>query len=158
GLHLLRDGVLGRGRDAQPAHAAQGCVEARALAPAVRRGSRGFATKQGGDMKLTTAFAAIALALLAPLAHADWPDRPIKLIVPLSAGGANDLMGRAAAEGLSKRLKQPVVVENKPGAGAIVGTQAAAKAAPDGYTFLVSGNGVVTNSMLHKTLPYADSE
>jgi len=93
-----------------------------------------------------------------PTAAAEWPDRPIKLVVPFAAGGANDLMGRAAAEGLSKRLKQPVVIENKPGAGAIVGTQAVAKAAPDGYTFLVAGNGVVTNSMLNKTLPYADSE
>jgi tripartite-type tricarboxylate transporter receptor subunit TctC len=109
-------------------------------------------------MKLQTLLAASAFALLAPLAHAEWPDHAIKLIVPFSAGGANDLMGRAAAEGLSKRLKQPVIVENKPGAGAIVGTQLAAKAAPDGYTFLVGAIGVVTNSMLHKTLPYSDSE
>jgi len=100
----------------------------------------------------------LAFVVVVPTASAEWPDRPIKLVVPFAAGGANDLMGRAAAEGLSKRLKQPVVIENKPGAGAIVGTQAVAKAAPDGYTFLVAGNGVVTNSMLNKTLPYADSE
>jgi len=99
-----------------------------------------------------------AFAVVVPTAAADWPDRPIKFVVPFAAGGANDLMGRAAAEGLSKRLKQPVIIENKPGAGAIVGTQAVAKAAPDGYTFLVGAIGVVTNSMLHKTLPYADSE
>jgi len=99
-----------------------------------------------------------AWAMIVPPAAAEWPDRPIKLVVPFAAGGANDLMGRAAAEGLSKRLKQPVVIENKPGAGAIVGTQAVAKAAPDGYTFLVGAIGVVTNSLLHKSLPYADNE
>ena len=101
---------------------------------------------------------ACALAFLAPLAHAEWPDHAIRLVVPFAAGGANDLMGRAAAEGLSKRLKVPVVIENQPGAGAIVGTQAVAKAAPDGYTFLVGAIGVVTNSLLHKTLPYSDHE
>jgi tripartite-type tricarboxylate transporter receptor subunit TctC len=101
---------------------------------------------------------ALGLVSLAPAAHAEWPDRPIKFVVPFAAGGANDLMGRAAAEGLAKRLKQPVIIENKPGAGAIVGTQAVAKAAPDGYTFLVGAVGVVTNSMLNKSLPYADSE
>jgi len=109
-------------------------------------------------MNLRAVFAFLFAFLVVPTAAAEWPDRPIKLVVPFAAGGANDLMGRAAAEGLSKRLKQPVVIENKPGAGAIVGTQAVAKAAPDGYTFLVAGNGVVTNSMLNKTLPYADSE
>jgi len=112
-------------------------------------------------MKKTALLAAAlagTLAALAPAAHADWPDRAIKLVVPFAPGGANDLMGRAAAEGLSKRLKQPVIVENKPGAGAIVGTQAVAKAAPDGYTFLVGAVGVVTNSMLNKSLPYEDRE
>jgi tripartite-type tricarboxylate transporter receptor subunit TctC len=106
---------------------------------------------------LLAALSPVLAAIAAP-AEADWPDHPIKLIVPFAPGGANDLMGRAAAEGLSRRLKQPVVVENKPGAGAIVGTQIVAKAQPDGYTFLVSAVGVVTNSMLHKQLPYADNE
>jgi tripartite-type tricarboxylate transporter receptor subunit TctC len=101
---------------------------------------------------------AVAASLAAPAAHADWPERPIKFVVPFAAGGANDLMGRAAAEGLARRLKQPVIIENKPGAGAIVGTPAVAKAAPDGYTFLVGAVGVVTNSMLNKSLPYEDRE
>ncbi len=91
-------------------------------------------------------------------ARAEWPDRPIKFIVPFAAGGANDLMARAAAEDDSRRLNHPVIIENKPGAGAIVGTQFVAKAAPDGYTFLIGAAGVVTNSFLHKQLPYADSE
>jgi len=67
-----------------------------------------------------------------------WPDHPIRFIVPFTAGGANDLMGRAAAEGVSKRLGQPVVVENKPGAGAVIGADYVAKAKPDGYTLLLA--------------------
>jgi tripartite-type tricarboxylate transporter receptor subunit TctC len=72
----------------------------------------------------------IALAALSCLtfdARAAWPDRPIKWVVPFSAGGANDLIARAAAEGVSKRIKQPVIIENKPGAGAAIGAAYAAE-------------------------------
>jgi tripartite-type tricarboxylate transporter receptor subunit TctC len=64
-----------------------------------------------------------------------WPNRPIKIIVPFGPGGANDLVARAAAEGMSKELNQSVVIENKPGAGATLGADFVAKSAPDGYTF-----------------------
>ena len=97
--------------------------------------------------------------VLAPAAFAQtWPDHPIRFIVPFAPGGANDLMGRAAAEGVSKKLGQPVVVENKPGAGAIIGADYVAKSKPDGYTFLVGAAGVVTNSALMKSMPYQDSD
>jgi len=102
--------------------------------------------------------AAFAMMVAPFAARADWPDRPIRFVVPFSAGGANDLMGRAAADGVSKKLGQPVVVENKPGAGAIVGAEYVAKAKPDGYTFLVGAAGVVTNSMIRKDMPYKDEE
>src|SRR3954471_19238361 len=102
--------------------------------------------------------AAFALAFAAPFAHADWPDKPIKWIVPFAPGGANDLIARAAAEGVSKRLKQPVVIENKPGAGAAIGAEHVAKSKGDGYTFLIGAAGVVTNSMIRKDMPYADSD
>jgi tripartite-type tricarboxylate transporter receptor subunit TctC len=98
------------------------------------------------------------LAALAIPAQAEWPDRPVKWIVPFSAGGANDLMARAAAQGVSKRIKQPVVIENKPGAGAAIGAEYVAKAKPDGYTFLIGAAGVITNSMIRKDMPYADSD
>jgi len=101
--------------------------------------------------------APLALFLAAPV-HADWPDRAIKWVVPFAPGGANDLIARAAAEGVSKRLKQPVIIENKPGAGAAIGAEYVAKAKPDGYTFLIGAAGVITNSMVRKDMPYADSD
>ena len=91
-------------------------------------------------------------------AQTNWPTRPIRLVVPFSAGGANDLMARAAAEGASKVLGQPVVIDNKPGAGATLGADIVAKSAPDGYTFLVSAAGVVSNSMIKKHMPYKDED
>jgi tripartite-type tricarboxylate transporter receptor subunit TctC len=103
--------------------------------------------------------AAFAITLVLPcLAHGQWPDRPVKWVVPFAPGGANDLIARAAAEGVSKRIKQPVVIENKPGAGAAIGAEYVAKAKPDGYTFLIGAAGVVTNSMIRKDMPYADSD
>ena len=87
-----------------------------------------------------------------------WPTRPIRLVVPFSTGGANDLMARAAAEGAAKALGQTIVVENKPGAGATLGADIVAKSAPDGYTFLVSAAGVISNSMIKKSMPYKDAD
>jgi tripartite-type tricarboxylate transporter receptor subunit TctC len=108
--------------------------------------------------RVVSAVASASLLLAATAALADWPDRPIKWIVPFSAGGANDLMARAAAEGVARRLKQPVVIENKPGAGAAIGAEYVAKSKPDGYTWLIGAAGVITNSMIRKDMPYADSD
>lgn len=104
------------------------------------------------------AISLIACSLAAPAARAEWPDHPIRWVVPFGPGGANDLIARVAADGVRKGLGQPVVIENRPGAGAVVGTAAVANAPPDGYTFLIGANGVVTNSMLIKNLPYADAQ
>src|SRR5438874_8906217 len=101
-------------------------------------------------LRSTIAFASVVL--VAHAARADWPDKPIHFIVPFSPGGANDLMGRAAAEGVAKRLKRPVVVENKPGASAALGADYVAKSKPDGYTFLVGAAGVITNSLIRKDM------
>ncbi|MBC8022540.1 MAG: tripartite tricarboxylate transporter substrate binding protein [Burkholderiales bacterium] len=103
-------------------------------------------------------FALAALVLTPLCASADWPDRPIRWVVPFAPGGANDLIARAAAEGVSKRLNQPVVIENKPGAGAAIGAEHVAKAKADGYTFLIGAAGVITNSMIRKDMPYADGD
>jgi tripartite-type tricarboxylate transporter receptor subunit TctC len=70
---------------------------------------------------------------------ADWPTKPIRLVVPSSAGGAADLMGRTFATALSAELGQQFVIDNRPGAGGIIATESVAHAAPDGYTLMVSG-------------------
>jgi tripartite-type tricarboxylate transporter receptor subunit TctC len=99
-----------------------------------------------------------AWALAGVASAQQWPAKPIHFVVPFTAGGANDLLGRAAADGVAKALGQPVIVDNRPGAGTIVGTDIVAKSAPDGYTFLISSAGVVSNSMIRKDVPYKDSD
>ncbi len=105
-----------------------------------------------------SAIAALAafLALAAGGAQAQtWPASPIKLVVPFAPGGAADLMARVLADPLSKRLGQPIVIENKPGAGATIGADVVAKAAPDGYTLLWTTPGPqITNPFLMPKLPY----
>ena len=87
-----------------------------------------------------------------------WPNHTIKIVVPFGPGGANDLIARAAAEGMSKELGQSIVIENKPGAGATLGADFVAKAAPDGYTFLIAAAGLVTNSLIKSKMPYKDTD
>ena len=105
-------------------------------------------------------FAACILvsAVAAPAARAEWPDHPIRFIVGFGPGGANDLIARIAAAGVGKRLGQTVVIENRPGAGAVIGTAYVAHSPPDGYTFLVGAASTITNSLILKDLPYADSD
>ncbi|ANN65430.1 Bug family tripartite tricarboxylate transporter substrate binding protein [Bordetella bronchialis] len=98
-----------------------------------------------------------AAALAAPSAHADdtYPSKPISIIVGYSAGGANDLLARLVGEKMSALLKQPVIVENKPGAGSIIGANFVAKAKADGYTLLMGASGPISfNPALYKKLPY----
>jgi tripartite-type tricarboxylate transporter receptor subunit TctC len=84
-------------------------------------------------------FAAGAAAIALP-AFADWPEKPIKIVVTFAAGGASDIVARVIAEQLGKKLSQPVVVENRPGAGGSVGGLAVTQAAPDGYTLMLSNS------------------
>jgi tripartite-type tricarboxylate transporter receptor subunit TctC len=99
-------------------------------------------------MKLFKAMLIAAVACASAGASAqEWPDKPIRLIVPVAAGGGIDLMARIIAEGLSQQLPQRVVVENMGGAGGLIATRQVAKADPDGYTFLFNGPG-------HASLPY----
>ena len=83
-----------------------------------------------------------------------YPTRPIHIIVGFAAGGGNDVIARIYAQKLSEDLGQPVIVENKPGAGAIVATEYVAKAAPDGYTLLIGASGMAINQSLYARLPY----
>jgi len=88
------------------------------------------------------------------LAEDAYPNRPVKLIQPTSAGGPTDVLIRIIADGLAARLGQPVVVENRPGAGGVIGSTAAAKAPADGYTILSSSNLLFSSAALRSNMPY----
>jgi len=107
-------------------------------------------------MKWMKTVLAWALALLpaAAAAQSDFPSRPIRLIVPFAAGGGNDILARAVAAKLQAKLGQPVVVENKAGAGGNIGAEFVARAAPDGYTLLIATNTVVINPHVQKSVPF----
>ncbi len=107
---------------------------------------------------LRHAFALLVLCVSPVIAsHAqaqDYPNRPIRIIVPYGAGGSVDAIGRMLAQELTQRLGQPVVVENKSGAGSNVGSTFVAKAPPDGYTLLLTSPGNAINVTLYKPMPY----
>ncbi len=111
---------------------------------------------------LIAACAALAcLGLLPGAAHAQgaWPNRTIRIIVPFGPGGASDILARLIAKELTDRLKQPVIVENKPGAGGTIGADFVAKSPPDGYTLLLADSSVVmTFPALYPSLPYMASD
>jgi tripartite-type tricarboxylate transporter receptor subunit TctC len=85
----------------------------------------------------------------------DYPTRPVRLIVPYSPGGPTDIYSRLLAQGLSESLKQPFVIENRPGAGTVVGTYLAAKSVPDGYTLLLMSSTQTVNESLVRNKSYA---
>src|SRR5436190_18060750 len=102
--------------------------------------------------KFTVAF---ALLLLAGAACAqDYPSKPIRVIVPLTPGSGADIAGRIVAKYLGDAWKQPVLVENRPGAGGQIGTQAVVKSDADGYTLLVQSASHAANPAIYKSLPY----
>jgi tripartite-type tricarboxylate transporter receptor subunit TctC len=101
------------------------------------------------------AFAALLLAALATdLASASYPDRTIRIVVPLAPGGGTDLISRTLAQEMTKDLGASVIVENKPGAGTIIGSQAVATSEPDGYTLLMGTFANAVNPSLNVKLPY----
>lgn len=106
--------------------------------------------------------AAMALTLLAPAlpaTAANWPDKPIRIIVPYGAGQGADLLARMLAQELGKSLQQAIVVENRAGAGGNIGTAAAARSAPDGYTFLLGTNATnAANEFLYSSPGYSQDD
>jgi tripartite-type tricarboxylate transporter receptor subunit TctC len=105
---------------------------------------------------LPRAFVVLGVAAMAGAACAadNYPSRPLRLIVPYAAGGNADLVGRLVAEGLTTRLGVQCVVDNRPGASSIIGTELAVKAAPDGYTILLVAGTFAVNATLVPKLPY----
>lgn len=104
---------------------------------------------------LLAGIAALAGARAAP-AQAQWnPDRPLRLVVPFAPGGSTDVTARLVAEAIAPRLGQPVVVENRPGAGGNIGSEAVARSAPDGHTLVMGTSSThATNAALYRSLPY----
>ena len=96
-----------------------------------------------------------AATLPAPALAQAYPDRPLRFVIPWPPGGTNDIVGRLIADGLAHRLGQPVVIENRGGAGGALGAEVVAKSAPDGYALLLGGSGSLTiNQLVRKRLPY----
>jgi len=102
------------------------------------------------------ALLALAAVCVAPVASAQFPSRPVTLIVPYSPGGSADALARVLAQHLGAKLGVSVIVENRPGASGTIGEAAAAKAAPDGHTLLYTGTAYTINPHLFATMPYAD--
>jgi len=101
----------------------------------------------------------VAAALLAPAPHAlaqeaPFPSRPLRIIVPFTPGSVTDVMGRSVSDKLAANLGQPVVVENRPGAGGTIGIGQVAKSPPDGYTLVVVSAGYAVNPVIYDNLPY----
>jgi tripartite-type tricarboxylate transporter receptor subunit TctC len=107
--------------------------------------------------RLLSAVTSILLAALlaAPAVQAqDWPTRPVRIIVPFAPGGSADVFGRFVAQRLQESLGQTFVIDNRPGAGSVIGTDAVAKAAPDGYTLLLMSNTHTVNESLIPNKPF----
>jgi tripartite-type tricarboxylate transporter receptor subunit TctC len=106
-------------------------------------------------VRVSAAAVAAFLLAVAPARADDYPVRPVTLIVPYTPGGSTEILSRIVAQNLEQRLGKPVIVENKPGAGTVIGTTAVAQATPDGYTLLMATvTPMAINVAVHKSLPY----
>jgi tripartite-type tricarboxylate transporter receptor subunit TctC len=105
-------------------------------------------------MRKISVVTAILLALCAGPALAQYPNKPIRLVVPFTPGTGIDILARVFAQKLQERTKNPVVVENRPGASGNIGTEAVAKSPADGYTLLMTATTIVQSAVLYKTVPY----
>src|SRR5687767_9615130 len=104
--------------------------------------------------RLSAVLAVLALAA-PPCLGQSWPDKPLKLLIPFTPGGVTDILGRLSAAKLAEGLGQAVVVENRGGAGGLIGAEAAAKAPPDGYLVFFGSTGTLSSQpAMKKSLPY----
>lgn len=107
-------------------------------------------------LRITSVIAAAAVlsGLHSAPAHAAFPEKPVRIIVPFAPGGGTDLVARSMTVVMGQELGQPVIIDNKPGAGTLIGTDAAAKSAPDGYTLVMATVAHVVNPSIQPKLPY----
>lgn len=96
----------------------------------------------------------LGLLLLASVAQAEFPDKPVRIVVPFAPGGGTDLIARTLGQGMSQALGQSVIIDNKPGAGTVIGTDLVAKSAPDGYNLVIATLAHAVNPSLLSKLPY----
>jgi tripartite-type tricarboxylate transporter receptor subunit TctC len=102
---------------------------------------------------------ALLLVLFVGVSHAAWPERPIRIVIPYPAGAAGDILIRFMQTPLQERLGQPLVIENKPGAGGNIGTQEVARAKPDGHTFVLGAtNNFVINQFIYRSMSFSPLE
>jgi tripartite-type tricarboxylate transporter receptor subunit TctC len=153
-------GKVGKGAVDETSAWANSCSVIRAFTPVL---TRAMPTRKSLRRRIcppyvyATFLAGVAMPCLMggmALAQSDYPSRPVQLIVPYGAGGVADVGMRILTDALTARLKQPFVVENRPGAGGIVAAKAGASAAADGYTLLMTGNNNAISASLFKALPY----
>src|SRR6476660_7483171 len=105
-------------------------------------------------MKTRMILAALSIAAATSVNAQGFPDRAIHFVVPFTAGSGTDIIARTVAEPMSRALGQPIIIENKPGAGGTLGAAQVAKSSPDGYTLLVHSAGHVANPSIYSNLPY----
>lgn len=108
--------------------------------------------------RITGLMIGLLTVIISPLALAAYPDKPIKVIVPFAPGGGTDLVARTLGITMAEDLRQPIVIENKPGGSTVVGTDALAKSAPDGYTLVVATLAHAVNPSLKAKLPYSQDK
>ena len=96
----------------------------------------------------------LSLAALSGVSHAEYPEKPVRIVVPFAPGGGTDLIARTLGQGMSQALGQPVLIENKPGAGTVIGTDTVAKSPADGYTLVIATLAHAVNPSLLAKLPY----
>jgi tripartite-type tricarboxylate transporter receptor subunit TctC len=109
-------------------------------------------------LRRLAAFVCATAALASTHAVAAYPDKPVRLVVPFAPGGGTDLIARTLGVGMTAELGQQVIIDNKPGAGTIIGTDAVAKSAPDGYTIVIASFAHAVNPSLVPKLPYASDK
>ncbi len=118
-------------------------------------GSWGIHNRSPGSARLLlTALLVLAVALPEARAQDNYPSRPIRVIVPIPSGSGTDTVARLIAKGLSERPGRQVFVENRPGAGTIIGNEIVAKAKPDGYSLLMNGAAFTISPAIYKKIPY----
>src|SRR2546423_8897590 len=106
------------------------------------------------SVRWVKAWLILSLLVGQALAQGDYPSRPVRIIVPSPPAGGTDIVGRVLADHFTKAFGQQFFVENKPGAGNLIGIEAAARSAPDGYTLLMTASTLALNTVLYKKVPY----